>query len=264
MNDPYRVLGVSPNATDDEIKEAYRALAKKYHPDNYAGSPIADLASEKMKEVNEAYDQITSERKAARKRGNSGPTGNTQQQAYNGYWGGAYQTSTGFGDVRSLIASGRIALSGNVEPSKPERVCRCASLAVDVIRAVPFLVVFFILAVFVTPLVVIQPIFVQDEIIHVFRIGVLFVRLVNVHRLALCDFYVFFYVYAVSCNSHLFIIREIVGHFRDYFINTGHQFVNSLFRPFVRICLIRMVVREQLGVLAWIIFKPRLRLVSVT
>lgn len=109
MNDPYRVLGVSPNATDDEIKEAYRALAKKYHPDNYAGSPIADLASEKMKEVNEAYDQITSERKAARKRGNAGPTGNAQQQAYNGYWGGAYQTSTGFGDVRSLIASGRIA-----------------------------------------------------------------------------------------------------------------------------------------------------------
>lgn len=109
MNDPYRVLGVSPNATDDEIKESYRALAKKYHPDNYAGSPIADLASEKMKEVNEAYDQITSERKAARKRGNAGPTGNAQQQAYNGYWGGAYQTSTGFGDVRSLIASGRIA-----------------------------------------------------------------------------------------------------------------------------------------------------------
>ena len=54
MNDPYRVLGVSPNATDDEVKEAYRSLAKKYHPDNYAGSPIADLASGKMKVVNEA------------------------------------------------------------------------------------------------------------------------------------------------------------------------------------------------------------------
>ena len=58
MSDPYKVLGVSPSATDEEIKTAYRELAKKYHPDNYAGSPIADLASEKMKEINEAYDQL--------------------------------------------------------------------------------------------------------------------------------------------------------------------------------------------------------------
>ena len=111
MNDPYRVLGVSPNATDDEVKEAYRSLAKKYHPDNYAGSPIADLASEKMKEVNEAYDQVTSERKAARQRGSSSQNagGQSASENYHQYWGGGYQTSTGFGDVRSLIATGRIA-----------------------------------------------------------------------------------------------------------------------------------------------------------
>ena len=58
MSDPYKVLGVSPNATDEEVKTAYRELAKKYHPDNYADSPLADLAGEKMKEINEAYDQI--------------------------------------------------------------------------------------------------------------------------------------------------------------------------------------------------------------
>ena len=59
MNDPYSVLGVSSNASDEEIKRAYRELARKYHPDNYQNNPLADLAEEKMKEINEAYDAIT-------------------------------------------------------------------------------------------------------------------------------------------------------------------------------------------------------------
>ncbi|MBR3691753.1 MAG: J domain-containing protein [Clostridia bacterium] len=58
MNDPYSVLGVSPNASDDEIKQAYRKLAKQYHPDAYKDNPLASLAEEKMKEINEAYDTI--------------------------------------------------------------------------------------------------------------------------------------------------------------------------------------------------------------
>ena len=60
--DPYTVLGVSRSSTDEEIKKAYRELAKKYHPDNYADSSLADLANEKMKEINEAYDTIQKER----------------------------------------------------------------------------------------------------------------------------------------------------------------------------------------------------------
>ena len=47
MSDPYVVLGVGVNATDEEIKTAYRNLAKKYHPDNYTDTPLAELAAEK-------------------------------------------------------------------------------------------------------------------------------------------------------------------------------------------------------------------------
>ena len=65
MKDPYSVLGVSQSASDDEIKKAYRELARKYHPDNYQNNPLADLAEEKMKEINEAYDAITKQRAGA-------------------------------------------------------------------------------------------------------------------------------------------------------------------------------------------------------
>ncbi|MGX8701462.1 J domain-containing protein [Caproiciproducens sp.] len=106
MSDPYKVLGVSPNATDDEIKTAYRELAKKYHPDNYSGSPIADLAGEKMKEINEAYDTVVAQRKQQKNGGYAGYTApNT------GYPGQSYGNSysSGFNDVRNLIMLGRIA-----------------------------------------------------------------------------------------------------------------------------------------------------------
>jgi curved DNA-binding protein CbpA len=57
--DPYRILGLSPDCTNEELKTAYRNLAKKYHPDNYASDPdLAKMADEKMKEINSAYDEI--------------------------------------------------------------------------------------------------------------------------------------------------------------------------------------------------------------
>ncbi len=57
MRDPYKVLGISPSASNEEVKQAYKALAQKYHPDKNDG-PMREFAESKMKEVNEAYDEI--------------------------------------------------------------------------------------------------------------------------------------------------------------------------------------------------------------
>lgn len=59
MNNPYKTLGVSENASQEEIRAAYLALVKKYHPDKYRDNPLKELANEKLKEINEAYDVLT-------------------------------------------------------------------------------------------------------------------------------------------------------------------------------------------------------------
>lgn len=99
MNDPYKVLGVSPTATDDEVKKAYRELAKKYHPDNYAGSDLADLAGEKMKEVNEAYDAI--------KKMRDGSAPHSQSQTYSS--SGQHTYGGALYEARRLISLGHFA-----------------------------------------------------------------------------------------------------------------------------------------------------------
>lgn len=69
IHDPYKVLGVSPNATDEEIKKAYRRLAKQYHPDKNPGDAEA---ARKMQEINEAYDQIKNPDNARQRPGYGG------------------------------------------------------------------------------------------------------------------------------------------------------------------------------------------------
>ena len=114
MTDPYAVLGVSPSATDDEIKTAFRALAKKYHPDNYASAPdVAELAAEKMTEINQAYDEIINARKNGRPVGGTSDTSSASGSygSAGGYTGaGTYSGTqhTDFADVRNLLAAGRI------------------------------------------------------------------------------------------------------------------------------------------------------------
>ncbi|WP_163191666.1 J domain-containing protein [Clostridium thermarum] len=58
MANPYEILGIREGASREEIKKAYRELAKKYHPDQYGTNPLKDLAEEKMREINEAYEYL--------------------------------------------------------------------------------------------------------------------------------------------------------------------------------------------------------------
>lgn len=114
MRDPYEVLGVSQNASDEEIKKAYRNLARKYHPDNYQDNPLADLAEEKMKEINEAYDLITKTRS-----GGGGSYGGTQS-------GSAYQQSysssgSSFAQVRQQINNGNLDLAEQILQGSPSK-----------------------------------------------------------------------------------------------------------------------------------------------
>ncbi len=95
---PYEVLGVPENADEATIKKAYRKLVKQYHPDNYKDNPLADLAKEKLQEINEAYDMITSGK------AQGGNSGNTQGSSYS-----SGNTSAKFAYVRNLIQQRRIA-----------------------------------------------------------------------------------------------------------------------------------------------------------
>lgn len=108
MTDPYKVLNVPRTADDEEIKKAYRALARKYHPDNYAGSDLADMAQEKMKEINEAYDTIRRERASSGTSfgASSGPS------ARNGSASSGAAGDVSMVRIRTLINSGRYGEAG--------------------------------------------------------------------------------------------------------------------------------------------------------
>lgn len=97
MNDPYKILGVSRDASDEEVKKAYLALARKYHPDKYNDTDLADLAAEKMKEVNGAYDAIRSMREKGQTAGGSSYTRSSADH------------DSAFAQVRRLINEGNIA-----------------------------------------------------------------------------------------------------------------------------------------------------------
>lgn len=98
MTNPYDILGVVRNATDEQIKAAYRELVKKYHPDNYHQSPLKDVAEQKMAQINQAFDQITQERKLS--------AAQTEFSNSAGYGTGANRSA--FMDIRLLIQQNRL------------------------------------------------------------------------------------------------------------------------------------------------------------
>ena len=85
MFDPYSVLGVSRDASDEEIKKAYRKLSRKYHPDANINNPNKAQAEEKFKEVQQAYEQIMKEREYGSYYGNNGNYGGFGSQTNSGY-----------------------------------------------------------------------------------------------------------------------------------------------------------------------------------
>ena len=112
---PYEVLGVPENASEEEIKKAYKELVKKYHPDKYQDNPLADLAEEKLQEVNEAYDMLMKNR-------NSGPS-----SSYNyGNYGAGSGNGGGYGTpdymaVRRYIDAGNLTAAENILNSTKDR-----------------------------------------------------------------------------------------------------------------------------------------------
>lgn len=103
MTDPYIILGVSPQSTDAEIKTAYRKLSQQYHPDRYTDSVMEEIATDKMAQINAAYDKIMNERRQK--------TGNFSQ--------------TSFTEIRNMISNGNYtaadkALDQNCNPESAE------------------------------------------------------------------------------------------------------------------------------------------------
>lgn len=111
MKNNYDILGVPYNATEEEVKNAYKDLVKKYHPDNYADSPLKEIANEKMQEINRAYDEIIKE-----KRNYSNENQDSHNQSYSDY-----NYGSNYSNIRNLIKDNRIIEAEEILDSIPEQ-----------------------------------------------------------------------------------------------------------------------------------------------
>ena len=125
--DPYEVLGLSRGATDEEIKEAYRELVKKYHPDKYQDNPLADLAEEKLREINEAYDMLMKPTTTTTSSYSGSYTYGTNSSNAGPTYGAGYDTnyagsgSNDFYEIRVAIDNNELPRAAQLLKSKRER-----------------------------------------------------------------------------------------------------------------------------------------------
>ncbi|MGN0349441.1 MAG: DnaJ domain-containing protein [Roseburia sp.] len=118
MRDPYQVLGVTPNASDEEIKKAYRSLSRRYHPDANVNNPNRAQAEERFKEVQQAYDQIMKEKQ--------------QGSSYSYGYGYGYGHAGGQSGQRTENASPKLQAAANYIAN------RCYAEALNVLNSIPF------------------------------------------------------------------------------------------------------------------------------
>lgn len=126
MMDPYQVLGVSRNASDEEIKKAYRALSRRYHPDANVNNPNKAQAEEKFKQVQQAYDQIMKEKQQG-----TGDYGSTYGNGYGGF-------GSGFGGYYSNKNSSYREESGKLQAAANYIQNRYYREALNVLNDIPF------------------------------------------------------------------------------------------------------------------------------
>lgn len=129
MTDPYQVLGVSRSASDEEIKKAYRALSRKYHPDANVNNPNKDQAEERFKQVQQAYDQIMKEKQQGSSGYGGSRTSSGQQGPFGGF-GGYYENDA----YRSQSRAG----SPKMQAAFNYIQNQCYAEALNVLGSIPF------------------------------------------------------------------------------------------------------------------------------